>query len=167
MQDLMEGLRTAPLSRGRKKEKVFRATVTRDGWFLLALLALPAGVMIWQGVLLLDGGNPTGSALLGAAALLVVGACAWTVLRLGQKVLVTPDRLEYEHRGRRVAIPWGEMKKFFPPPAVQRHFRVVRLSDGVQEVRIDSLSFAEFDLLISLIAVARKSRVPSDQTYQL
>lgn len=167
MQDLMEGLRTASSTRSRKKEKVFRATVTRDGWFLLALLALPAAAMVWQGVILLGGGNASGTALLAAAALLVVGACAWTVLRLGQKVLVTPDRLEYEHRGRRVVMPWVEMKKFFPPPTVQRHFRVLRLSDGVQEVRIDSMSFAEFDLLVSLIAVARKSRVPSDQTYQL
>lgn len=153
--------------RGRKKEKIFQATITRDARLLLAFLALPAVALAWQGIMLLHAGNELGSALLAGAALLVVGACGWTAYRLGQQVRVTPDRFEYEHRGRKVVMLWSEVKKFFPPSLVQRHFRVARLSDGVQEVRIDSLAFADFDLLVSLIGVARKTRMPSDQTYQL
>lgn len=161
----------SPVERGgraRKKEKIFQATITRDAWMLLAFLALPAIALAWQGTMLASDGNATGSTLLAGAALLVVVACVWTAYRLGQLVRVTPDRFEYEHRGRKVVIPWSEMKKFFPPSLVQRHFRSARLSDGVHEVRIDSMSFAEFDLLMSLITVARKTRAPQgDQTYQL
>jgi len=155
-------------ARARKKEKVFQATVTRDARLLLAFLALPAAAMAWQGIVLLHAGNEAGGGLLGLAAAVVVAACGWMAYRLGQQVRVTPDRFEYEHRGRKVVIPWSEMKKFFPPPLVQRFFRVARLSDGVNDVRIDSRSFADFDLLVSLIGVARKTRAQqNDQTYQL
>lgn len=158
----------SPVLRLRKKEKVFKATVTRDGLLFLAFVGLPAVALGWQGASTMSAGDPRGLWLIAMAGALVLGAAGFLARQLGQSIRVTPNRFIYEHGKTHVIIPWEEMKKFFPPSDLQRVFRVARISDGHQEVRIDSMAFAEFDLLVSLIGVARKNRgAGRDSTYDL
>ncbi len=165
---------TSPVSppetilRSRKKEKIFKAGMTRDGWLLLALLCLPAAVIIWQGAAILTAADHRGLWFVGGGGAWLVGVIVYSARQLDQCIRVTPECFVFEHGNRRVAIQWEDMKKFTPPGDWQRHFRVARLGDGDREVRFSSTTFMEFDLLISLITVARKSRgALRDTTYQL
>lgn len=157
-----------PSLRIKKKEKVFTAGVTREAKLYLGLMALPFLAMSWSGIGMMVKTPMLGIGVLGAGLLLMFAAGGWLSTRMGKTIRVTPERFVYEHRNVRIAMPWADMKKFYPPSDLQRYFRVARISDGQQEIFFDSLTFAEFDMLVSLIAVARKNKVAvKDNTYEV
>jgi hypothetical protein len=152
----------------KKKEKTFRASLTRDASMLLLLFMLPVSALLWQGMDTILEGDRRGAMLVGSGLGMLLLGLAYTVYQLGKAVRVTPDRLVFEHHKRQVAMAWGDMKKFHPPVDGQTHFRVMRVGDGEQEIVLDSLCFAEFDLLASLITVARKRKLADkDTSYHL
>lgn len=150
----------------KKKEKVFRGTIAPDGRLMLLLLALPAIPLGTESLILIRDGRSSGTvlAILSVAFALVGWLRASNNMR--KRVRVTPDLLIYEHNRKEIVMRWSQIKKLIPPGDFSTRFRTLRVSDGKQEICIDSASFKEFDLLVSLVTVAHKHSVRSrDNTY--
>ena len=125
-------------------------------------------MLSWLGINGLNAGQSHGQIFLALALSLLLGALGFLASRLGRSVRVTPERLVFEAGSKKTVILWSDLKKFYPPSSLQHHFRTARISDGTNEIQLDSLSFAEFDLLVNLISVARKNKTSDkDATYEL
>src|SRR5688500_4378252 len=70
----------------KKKEKTFRASLTRDASMLLLLFMLPVSVLLWQGMDTILEGDRRGATLVGAGLGMLMLGLAYTVYQLGKAV---------------------------------------------------------------------------------
>lgn len=73
----------------------------------------------------------------------------------GRKVVVTPQYIEI-HRGSNSTRTLWQNLSFTPPPSTKKRFRSAILSDGRYYERIDDFFYPEFELLLEVIARAKK-----------
>jgi len=153
--------------RRQKKEKIFRSGFTAEARSLIFINGLIALAFIVIYVFLM------GTMLSLAMIFFLLGLVIvlYTVSQVkgcvGKKVTVTPSYISIERGSDCHTILWKNLKKFSPPVDGKMKFRKATIGDDKHSFILDSLSFEEFDLLVSVITVARKTRYTADAPYDL
>lgn len=74
----------------------------------------------------------------------------------GKSIKMTSKIFLYREGKREIVIPWENFRTFVPHRAGKKWFRSSILGDYETRFSIDSFSFPEYELIVNIIAVARK-----------
>jgi hypothetical protein len=152
--------------RRQKKEKIFRSGFTAEARSLIFVNGIIATAFLIIYFLLMGTIPPVATAFFAVGLLLAVYTATLVHGCIGKKVTVTPTYISFERGNNCLTIMWKNLKKFSPPVEGRMRFRKAILGDGDHSFSLDSLSFEEFDLLVSVITVARKTKYTPDAPYE-
>ena len=100
--------------------------------------------------------------IIGLALLLIIPLM---LLGFGKKIIVTPNEITFKDRNDFVTIAWHELSDLQLPGAHQKFFRTAYLGNGRATFQIKSFYFPKFDVLMSIIALARKRKYLREDVY--
>jgi len=149
-----------------KKGRIFHSTLTREFQLLALLDFLISIFLVYQGVV-----NSRVIAIRGVP-FIILGIIIFVLLiavalhTLGRTLVITPGGIEHRHHSKVQTIPFIGLREFYPPSPAKKIFRSCLVGDGRQTLVIDSFSFQEFELIVNIIAVARK-RAKENTTYRI
>lgn len=92
--------------------------------------------------------------LLGLLMVVLFAALMYT--RLGHRIVITSQSFSYKKRNDCIEIPWRSLRTFQPGPPNKKFGRRALIGDDQRTIVLESQCFPEYDMIISLITVARK-----------
>jgi len=156
---------TAPQSKRRE----FASGITRDfgilcGEWIIAILVLATIASqverFWPG---------KGIIFLVPVGLIILYLAYVLYSITGKTVILTPAEITYKDRDGMVVLRFNEITDFHPPTGNKSRFLKAYMGDGKKSVSIDSLSFAKFTVIMSVVKLAIKQRQSAggEDTYYL
>lgn len=141
-----------------KKGRVFHSTLTDEYRLLAAVNVVIAFVVIYQGYVNSRIIAARGIPFIVLGVLLLAALGAVTLWTLGRTITITPAGLKYEGKGKEkeIVMSFSQLSELYLPPPNRKIFRSALIGDGRQSFHLDSFSFKEFELIVNIIAVARK-----------
>lgn len=162
-----EEIREPLILRRQKKEKIFRSGFTAEARQLILVNGVFALAFFLLYFFLMKTVLPLAIIFFVFGVGVVIFAAMQVQGCVGKKVTITPAYITIERGGEIHTILWRNLKKFTPPVEGKTRFRKAILGDDNRTYNLDSLSFEEFDLLVSVITVARKTKYTTDVPYDL
>lgn len=138
------------------KIREFTSGITGEFLFLFCVNGVFGCVIAFLGADMNRTWPGRGTPFIVIGVLVAVAAVAYLQRIIGKSIKMTSRVFLYRERKREILIPWENFRTFQPSHPGKRWFRSATVGDYDSTFSIDSVSFPDYELIVNLIAVARK-----------
>lgn len=140
------------------RTRVYHASLTPERLVILCSVGMACIAMIGYGISIAVGGSSAGNGFMGLGLVLLVLAGVLLGPNHKRSLKITEEGLTFDPgSGKTLTIPWAAVMEFVADPPEKRFFRSAILSDGSNDIVVDSTTFREYDQIVSLIEVAMRT----------
>lgn len=140
------------------RTRIYHASLTPERLIILCSVGLACIGMIGVGIGFTVNGSSAGNGFMGLGLVLLILAGVFLGPNHRRSLKITEDGLTYDPgKGDPLTIPWAAVMEFVADPPEKKFFRSAILSDGSNDIVVDSTTYREYDQIVSLIEVAMRT----------
>lgn len=140
------------------RTRIYHASLTPERLLILCSVGLGCIAMIGYGIGIAVHGSSAGNGFMGLGLVLLILAGLSLGPNHKRSLKITEEGLTFDPgSGKTVTVQWNAVMEFHADPPTRRWFRSAVVSDGVNGIVVDSVTFREYEQIVSLVEVAMRT----------